>query len=100
MFPMRRAWFSALPARSVYLRCCRIDLTASEFGAHTDAVLRRHRSFRLARIVTLTVRFSGYSGCDVLKLLASASACSLPGSATAPADVDVGACIIIIGSPW
>lgn len=53
-----------------------IALVASEEGAQTAAVFFRQRSLSDARIETTTVRLSGWFGLEVLKELASASACS------------------------
>ena len=58
--------------------CWKMALLASaDGGAHVELEALRHRSESDARMLMHTVRWSGWSGELVLKLLASARCCSL-----------------------
>ena len=96
---LRSPWASAVPARSTNFLCWRIALVASDDGDQTAAAFFRQRSLRDARIETTTVRLSGCSGLDVLKELASASACSDGACMVISAIPPTGAADVFMGTP-
>ena len=90
----RSPWASALPCRSVNLRCWKIALVASAEGGDQVAFdFFRQRSFSEARMLTTTVRLSGCSGLEVLKSLAAARCCSFMAPST-------GAATMAPSWPW